>query len=264
MADIGIADLSVLIVEPSLTQRNIIIKALNNATITEIIEVERGDEALNKLKIGKPDLLMSALYLPDMTGTDLIHEIRSDEEYNQTAFVLISSETRLRHLDPVKQAGTSGILPKPFSDQELSAVLIATLDFVDPSEFELAERDPESLHVLVVDDSNLARKHIMRVLGSMGIKHFTTAENGVEALKIVNQQYFDFIVTDYNMPEMDGKELIDEIRQYSNQSSVPIMMVTSEENNNRLAAVQNAGVSAICDKPFEPATIRDLVQRIMA
>jgi len=264
VAGIGIGELSILVVEPSSTQRKIIIKALRKHNIIGILEAKRGDEALEKLSVEKPDLVMSTLYLPDMTGTDLIHSIRSDPEYNHTAFVLISSETRLRYLDPVRQAGTSAILPKPFTDKELTAALLATLDLVDPNEFELADMDPESLQVLVVDDSQLSRKHIMRILASMGIRHFTTAEDGMEALEIINRQFFDFIITDYNMPKMDGKELIDEIRNNSSQSSIPIMMVTSEENNNRLAAVQNAGVSAICDKPFEPATVREIVQRILS
>jgi len=62
---------------------------------------------------------------------------------------------------------------------------------------------------------------------------------------------------------MDGKELVEAIRAHSNQAGIPILMVTSEQDNSRLAAVQNAGVSAICDKPFEPGTVRALVERMI-
>jgi two-component system chemotaxis response regulator CheY len=86
----------------------------------------------------------------------------------------------------------------------------------------------------------------------------------VQALELIESRLYDFVVTDYNMPRMDGRELIEHIRQNSTQSSLPILMVTSEANENRLAALQQSGVSAICDKPFEPAMVRRLVRRIIA
>jgi two-component system chemotaxis response regulator CheY len=73
----------------------------------------------------------------------------------------------------------------------------------------------------------------------------------------------DLVVTDYNMPEMDGKALVDHIRQRSWQASVPILMVTSESDFGRLAAVEEAGVSGICDKPFDAATVRRLLGRML-
>jgi two-component system chemotaxis response regulator CheY len=121
----------------------------------------------------------------------------------------------------------------------------------------------EELKVLVVDDSFTARKHIIRVLGNMGVENLVEAKNGIEALAMVNKDYFDLIVTDYNMPEMDGKELIEHIRNNSVQASVPILMVSSESDVSRIAAVQQVGVSAICDKPFEADTVKQLIERIV-
>ena len=155
------------------------------------------------------------------------------------------------------------ILPKPFNADELRVAMANTLNFIDPTALSLETFSPEEMQVLVVDDSSMARKHIKRVLNSIGIEHFTEAVDGLEASKILENQYFDLVVTDYNMPNMDGQELIDHIRKNSSQASVPVLMVTSEENDNRLAAVQKAGVSAICDKPFAADTVRDLVQQIL-
>jgi two-component system chemotaxis response regulator CheY len=69
----------------------------------------------------------------------------------------------------------------------------------------------------------------------------------------------DLIVTDYNMPEMDGREFVEYVRTRSWQQEVPILMVTSESSESRLAAVQEAGVSGICDKPFETALLQQLL-----
>ena len=119
------------------------------------------------------------------------------------------------------------------------------------------------LNVLVVDDSNTARKHIMRVLNNMGIEQITTAENGEQALNLVADRYFDLVVTDYNMPQMDGAELVEHIRRGSAQASIPIIMVSSESDESRLAAVTQAGVSAICDKPFDAFTVKQLIEKIV-
>ena len=263
MSGMPINELFVLIVEPSTTQRKIIITALNNLGVESILETESGENALDILTAKQPDLVLSSLYLPDMTGTDLVHTIRHLKENSDTAFMLISSETRFRYLDPIRQAGAVGILPKPFEEHELMVALKATVSLIEPSKDISDKIDPESLKVLVVDDSALARKYICRVLSSMGIKTITTANDGVEALDLVNANYYDFVVTDYNMPNMDGQELVDKIRTTSSQAAIPILMVTSEDNENRLAAVTNSGVSAICDKPFEPSTVRDIVSQFI-
>lgn len=264
MAEISLTQLAVLIVEPSSTQRRIIERALENNGVQTIIEAESGEHALALLKEQEPDLVISSLYLPDMTGTELVHRIRNSEAFTDTPFMLISSETRFRYLDPIRQAGVVGILPKPFTDAELRTALGATLDLLDDSPVEAGELDADALQVLVVDDSPFARKHISRILESLGIQRIDHAENGLQALEFIHQNYYDFVVTDYNMPHMDGAELVDHIRQQSTQSSLPVLMVTSEDNENRLAAVQQSGVSAICDKPFEPSTVRSLIRQIVS
>lgn len=264
MAKIVLEQLVVLVVEPSSTQRRIICRSLEANGIRSTDQCETGEEALLRLVADPPDLVISSLYLPDMTGTDLVHRIRESSQFADTPFMLISSETRFRYLDPIRQAGVVGILPKPFTDDELRTALGATLDLLDDETDHLADLDTDSLKVLVVDDSRMARNHITRVLGSLGIESVDQAEDGVEALEMIEQHYYDFIVTDYNMPRMDGRELIDQLRHGSAHASIPVLMVTSESNENRLAAVQQSGVSAICDKPFEPATVRSLVRQMVA
>jgi len=263
MSDISLTELNVLVVEPSPTQRRIICRALSDNGIPSILETETGELALQRLRDDSPDLVISSLYLPDMNGTDLVHLIRESETHADTPFMLISSETRFRYLDPVRQAGVVGILPKPFSDKELRTALETTLDLLDESPEILGEMEGDALRVLVVDDSPFSRKHITRVLQSLGIEQIDDAEDGVQAREMIEQHYYDFIVTDYNMPRMDGKELVDHIRHDSTQASLPVLMVTSEANENRLAAVQQSGVSAICDKPFEPGMVRSLVRKIV-
>ncbi len=260
----GFADLVVYLVEPSQTQGRIIAALLGQHGVRNVERFENAGAMFARLGVQAPSLIISALYLPDMAGTDLVQRLRADPATEHTPFILISSETRPQVLEPVRQSGVCGILPKPFTAAQLGMALRATLDYLDadaPLDIDLA--DLEELKVLIVDDSPSARKFIRRVLENLGISHFIEASNGKEAATILDEAMVDLVVTDYNMPEMDGKGLIDYIRQKSWQNSVPVLMVTSESDQGRLAAIEEAGVSGICDKPFEPNTVKALLTKIL-
>ncbi|WP_349431488.1 response regulator [Methylomarinum sp. Ch1-1] len=265
MHSVNISDLSILLIEPSKTQLKVIVKHLNEQGVSRIDGVATGEAALEKLTRHQCDLVISSLYLPDMMATELVDRVKNTEAFKEIPFMLISSETRFAVLDEIRQAGVVAILPKPFDRADLKRALRATIDFIDPREMELEHYDVESIRVLVVDDSNLARKHITRVLSNMGIRQIHQAADGKEALQIFEQaqQSFDLIVTDYNMPEMDGRELIQAIRDELHNAYIPILMVTSEQNEARLSNIQRAGVSAICDKPFEPQTVKEMLYRVL-
>jgi two-component system chemotaxis response regulator CheY len=256
-----LSDLSILLVEPSLTQRHIIEQQCHELGIRFIDSAVTGEAALTELHRNRPDVVISSLYLPDMTGTDLVFEMRDDEELLEIAFMLISSETRLSMLDPIRQSGAAAILPKPFTTNDLQTALNATLDYLDTPQTELDNIDTELLKVLIVDDSSMSRRHLRRLLEAVGIEHIHEAHDGAEGACLINEHFFDLVISDYNMPEMNGQELLDFIRQQSGQPGLPVLMVTSESNQNRLAAVQRSGVSAICDKPFTSETIYQLLQK---
>ena len=264
MYDMTATALSTLMVEPSPTQQRILTRQLNRSGLASIRYVRTGTEALAQLRDNPPDLVLSALYLPDMTGTDIVVEMRGDRRFDDVAFVLVSSETRFDHLDDLKQAGSMAILPKPFRPDQLETTLQAVLAYLN-ADADAADEDEIGDHrVLVVDDSDLSRKHVCRVLQRVGLRNLEQATDGQQAAEIIEATPFDLIVTDYNMPRMDGQQLATFIRNHSPQQEVPILMITSEQDADRLAAVRQAGVSAICPKPFDFIEIGDLIRSLLA
>jgi len=263
MSELEINDLYVLLVEPSLTQRKYISNYLTEFGISSIDFAENAKEALDLMEKVIPDLVISTMHLPDITGADLLIRMRERDKFSAIPFMLISSEVSYRYLEPIRQAGVIAILPKPFKPDQLCAALHSTINYISPERLEAGEIDPEDIVVLLVDDSKLARKHISRVLASMGIGNIMEAQNGVEGIELLNKHVFDLIVTDYNMPEMDGKEFSQYVREQSDQNDIPIIMVTSESDSNRLAMIESVGVSAICDKPFEAESVRNLLFNIL-
>lgn len=258
-----LAELTVLLVEPSSMQRKTLKRSLIQSGISFVHEAENGLEALGMTAQLKPHLVVSSLHMAGLGGDELVVKLNTYEELSQTTCILVSSETRSEYLDEIKQAGVVAILGKPFTPRELDVALSTVLEIVDPEEVEDGDFNVSHIDVLIVDDSSMARKHIRRVLGGMGIQHFTEAVDGVEGLEAANQQTFDLIITDYNMPNMNGAQFTNAVRTRSIQPETPVMMITSEEDQDMIMAAENAGISAICGKPFETRKIRSVVERVL-
>jgi len=259
MASVDITDLIITIVEPSVTQSKIIINKLNKIGANKIQYYPTGKLTLDLIKKFPPDLVISAMYLSDMTATDLVQEMRSTPETENIPFMLVTSENSFNALDPIKQAGAVAVLPKPFSSDDLKHALFATADLLSVDD-EFIDKFPwEDLDVLVVDDSPMAQKMVCKLLANIGVTQIDLANDGTDAVDFINRKFYDLVITDFNMPEMDGQALITYIRNNSTQQSVPILMITSEQNESRLSAVSKAGVSGICDKPFDPQIFKNLI-----
>ena len=263
MTALDIADLAVLVVEPSRAQALVLGAHLGALGVTGVRYAADAATALAELGRAPADLVISTMHLPDGTGAELIQRLRADPALALLPFMLVCSEKGYKYLEPVRQAGAVAILDKPVDEGRLRQALYSTLDLIVPED--LAAVHPEIVHfnVLVVDDSPTARALICSVLENLGVRRLSVAENGRAAMERVDSEVFDLVVTDLNMPEMDGEALVRYIREESNQPELPVLLVTSETNESRLTAVQQAGVSALCNKPFEPAVVRDILERVL-
>jgi len=259
MESIDITDLVITVVEPSVTQGKIIINRLNKLGVSKVQYYPNGQTALEFVEKFSSHLVVSAMYLSDMSATDLVLAMRSSPEMEGIPFMLVTSENSFTALDPIKQAGAVAVLPKPFDMKDLENALYSTVDLLSVDDDFMDEFAWEGLNVLVVDDSPMAQKMVCKLLANVGITKIQLANNGKEAVEYVDNNFYDLIITDFNMPEMDGQALITYIRESSNQQTVPILMITSEQNEGRLAAVNGAGVSGICDKPFEPQVFKQML-----
>jgi len=259
----NLEELFVIVIEPSKVQRTIITNHLRDLGIGTIDEYDTGKTALEAMHLQIPDIVLSSMHLPDMTGTEVVETMRQDPELEDITFLLVSSETHYRYLEPIRQAGAIAILPKPFSVQDLSRALQSTLHYISDAVEEHTTEEFENLRVLLVDDSKLSRKYLHQVLENIGIQVITEAEDGAQALETLKDNAFDLIISDYNMPNIDGREMVEHIRTHSEQPTIPVMMVTSEQNQNQLAAIQSAGVSALCAKPLSYDVMKHIIEQLV-
>ncbi|MBI2520692.1 MAG: response regulator [Bdellovibrio sp.] len=125
-----------------------------------------------------------------------------------------------------------------------------------------------NLRILVIDDMAVMRKIVVKQLETMGYKNIETAENGKDALQkildgVKNNSPVQFIVSDWNMPEMSGLELLKALRSKKPLADIPFLMVTAEGEKDQIMAAIQAGVTNYIVKPFSPATFKEKMDLVL-
>lgn len=115
---------------------------------------------------------------------------------------------------------------------------------------------------LVVDDFSTMRRIVRNLLKELGYSNVDEAEDGVIALSKLKNEHFDFVVSDWNMPNMDGLTLLQTIRADSALSSLPVLMVTAEAKKENIIAAAQAGANGYIVKPFTAATLDEKLTKI--
>jgi two-component system chemotaxis response regulator CheY len=123
--------------------------------------------------------------------------------------------------------------------------------------------DPTQLKFLVVDDFSTMRRIVRGLLKEMGCSNVTEAEDGAVALSMLKAQRFDFVVSDINMPNMNGFELLKAIKAEEMLRHLPVLMVTAEARKEDIVLAAQSGAAGYIVKPFSKATLEDKVQRIL-
>jgi serine/threonine protein kinase/DNA-binding response OmpR family regulator len=263
--------LKVLLVEPSRTQSAIIRKHLQAQGVQDIVAVSTGTEVLETLRSQGRDVVVCALHLADMSGLQLAERIRDEVKTAPPGFVLISSEAESKEIGSLSRFGNAILLKKPFTAPQLGEALrLVSSRPSTPSRGQRTtptslapSKDRSQLRVLIVDDSAAARVHVRGVLAGLGLAQFVEAPDGARAVAAVAGDRFDLIVTDYNMPYMDGRSLVAYLKQNPATATVPIIMVTTEKDPAKLEAVRHLGVAEVCDKNFSPDVVRKIIDRLV-
>lgn len=259
------AVMKVLLVEPSRTLVRIIRQHLQEQGISEVAAVASGAEAIEAVRANCPNAIISAMHLADMTGVELARHIRAASSA-APGFVLISSEGESADTNSLTQCGQAVMLQKPFSRERLIEALCLVSGALMQERLRggpAPAKTRADARILIVDDSAAARKHVRQVLAGLGAALFTEATDGAQAVAALVRDTFDLIVTDYNMPFMDGGGLVGYLKQNPPTAAIPIIMVTTEQDPAKLNEVRRQGVAAICDKAFPADVVGGLLDQLL-
>ena len=259
-------DTTALVVESSRLQARIIGRQLAEIGIADVHVATTGENALEQFEKMPGQIVLTSMQLPDMTGLELAERLRSEMKWAAAGVLLLSSS----ELPPTTEAAITRlaaveVLAKPFEVPQLGAAVDALMraDRTSGPLDEIAGRP-----VLVADDSRVWRRRVESVLRELGFDRITVTEDGQQAIDALAAatdagEPFGMVVTDYNMPRADGEQVVRAVRADATHLGVPVIMVTTELDPVKLAAVYAAGVSAVCNKSFEPEMVRNVITRIL-
>jgi len=122
----------------------------------------------------------------------------------------------------------------------------------------------KNMKVLLVDDIKSMRTLIKGILFKLGLHKVVDASDGFEALSVLKTEKIDFIISDWNMPKMDGLELLKKVRENADYKNTPFLMITAENSKDRVVEAIQAGTSDFIAKPFTEGTLREKIETIFS
>jgi len=122
----------------------------------------------------------------------------------------------------------------------------------------------KNMKVLVVDDFSTMRRIVKNLLRDLGFTNIQEADDGSTALPMLQNGDFDFVVTDWNMPGMQGIDLLKAIRADSSLAHIPVLLITAEAKKEQIIMAAQAGVNGYIVKPFTAGTLKTKLDKIFA
>jgi two-component system chemotaxis response regulator CheY len=120
----------------------------------------------------------------------------------------------------------------------------------------------KGMKILIVDDFSTMRRIIKNLLRELGFNNTMEADDGSTALPMLKSGDFDFLITDWNMPNMQGIELLKTLRADERLKSLPVLMVTAEAKREQIMEAAQAGVNGYIVKPFTAETLKEKIDKI--
>ncbi len=213
----------------------------------------------NEREAGKPfQLVLMDGTMPGMDGKELVARIKSDPSLQSTPVVVLTSTTVPDYATSWQEAGVDACLTKPVRQTELLKTITSLLSGQAAPRPSFPERVKigKGIHVLLVEDNPINRRIAIRLLETRG-HSVTAAETGTQALQILEEEHFDLIFMDVQMPEMDGFEATAAIRnkEKSTGQHIPIIAMTAHTMRGDKERCLEAGMDDYISKPIRPQSV---------
>lgn len=246
----------VIVIDDAPVVREVVIRNLGKMGFEDnnIFEAGDGMGGVGILRSEQIDLIISDWNMPNMDGLELLQTIKGYPELENIPFIMITSESEKEKVDEAFKAGVNQYICKPFKP----------CYFKEKIEQTLGKNLYGSKQVMVADDSPVIRHIVEKQLKKLGFGgfNFLGAGNGVIALSMLEEKKVDLIITDLHMPDMDGIELVREVRKGEKTDLIPVLMITSDYSPNKMLEAYDAGVDEFMQKPFKVVDLEEKVKAL--
>lgn len=242
-----------LIIEDSASTRKGLKKILAPLK-AEVLEADNGREGLNMILAGKFDLVITDIDMPQMNGIELCQYLKNNPATRSIPVIMVSAFDSNSDIDMGFQAGAWAYVSK----REAPTGLYDTIKQV-LSKFHFQK---EQL-IMVVDDSRLVCRLVEEGLAQAGFQ-VITAKNGKWALKLLKKKRPDLILSDLDMPEMNGFEFCNAVHADSELSSIPFVVMSTISDRGHMKRIIQQGAAGYIVKPFNIDELVILIERLLS
>ena len=244
---------TIMHVDDNKTVHTIIREMLADDTF-DLIPITDPHDAVEAIELKRPDIILMDVEMPGMTGYELCEKIKNDPKTCDISVVICSRFYSGLDINKGFEAGADDYLPKPIDRDELLSRIRPLID---------RKVRRGRAKILVVDDSRSLRNHIVQGLANQGFTAMA-AENGIDALAILENHNPELILTDLEMPKMGGREFVLKVRENPNFKLTPIIMLSNRDNKSGRAKGFSAGVDEYITKPFTMDKLIVIVERMLS
>ncbi len=219
----------------------------------DVLEAFDGKEGLALVRSEHPDLVITDIQMPELDGYGLCRAIKEDPRTEDIPVLICSALGETPDLEAGFEAGADDYLVKPADPVDLLGRIQALLGRIR------AARE----RILVVDDSAPVRRLVSDSLARQGFA-VTTAKNGKEGYEKAVATRPDLVITDYDMPEWSGFQLVHALKKNPETADIPVMMLTARHGERDRAKMRAVGLSSYLVKPFSADKCVAVVERLLA
>lgn len=272
--ELSLHPMHVLIVDDNRTNRRIFEEVLKSWNM-ETVSTDAATQGLKELKQAASsenpfDLVLLDYMMPEMDGFGFAEQVRTDERLRGTKIIMLSSAAQSGHAKKCQDLGIVRYMTKPVVQSELLNTMLSVFQEPSPSEngssreTAIPEAVPEAavLNILLAEDGMVNQRVAMGFLKRKGHK-VVIAEDGRKAVRAWEKGSFDLILMDVQMPEMDGIEATELIRQKEQASNthIPIIAMTANAMKGDRQRCLDAGMDDYVSKPIQPDLLFEAIQK---
>ncbi len=257
--------MKLLLVDDDEMERSALRDLLRAQGAAEIIEANDGQKAFDLLCDGlEPDVCFFDVRMPRIDGKQLLSMLRQEQSLRHLKVVMTSSTTDRDVVVSVGKMGISGYLLKPYATEKTIASLKQIFGDVSFFKTTLGTRNLLGKTIQIVDDDAMTRTAIRSMIEMGPNWEIVEADDGVAALdQLRNGLRPDLVITDLRMPKLDGQNLLMRIREAPALRHIPVLVVSGQQDRERIKALVQLRISGYLLKPFSAEKVRASVKQAL-
>jgi len=252
--------LSILIVDDSISMCSMMRSALVESGFKKVNAVNSARKALAMLKSTHIDLVLCDWNMPEMSGIDLLTEVRKYPKFINVRFIMVTGSNIAGSVKTALAYGVSDFIAKPFSPE----ILLSKIQALPVSEAVVINEDFKMLKILLVEDSLSTRALIKSLLLSLGVSNVQETDSAEDAQDWLKQgNLVDIVLCDWNMSDISGLDFLKWLRMKGATKHIPFVMITSENKQDKIDHAIAAGVDEYLIKPFRISELSNKISRLV-